>query len=157
MGQLHTTGPSAQEAPVATKIKIIAASDFLEVTADGTINLSTSQQLLVDIAKTEQPPADYDLLVDFRHAHSELSTLDVYQLAKQLFEHGDTFRRKVALLVRAGLGFDRASFFETCSRNRGFSVNAFTDYETALRWLLSAEDAPEAETASTGTRAGDLA
>jgi len=139
---------------MATKIKIISPADFLEITPDGVINLATSRQLLVDIARTEQPPADYDLLVDFRHAHSQISILDVYQLAAELTTHGDTFRRKMALLVTEGTGFDRASFFETCSHNRGFAVNAFTDYENALRWLLSADDTPDASPASTDTQAG---
>ena len=87
-------------------------------------------------------PIDYELLVDFRDTQSNLSTLDLYQLANELCQHGDTFRRKVALLVLPGVNFSRASFFETCSHNRGFSVNAFMDYEKAMRWLLS-PDLPE--------------
>jgi hypothetical protein len=128
---------------MATTIKIITASDFLEVTVDGTLNIATSRQLLADIAKTEHPPADYELLVDFRNTQSELSITDIYQLAGELFQHGDTFRRKVALLVLPGVNFDHASFFETCTHNRGFSINAFTDYENAMRWLLSEEILPD--------------
>jgi hypothetical protein len=124
---------------MATKIKIITAGDFLEVTTDGIINITTSRQLLVDIAKADHHPVDYDLLVDFRDTQSHLSTVDVYQLAAELCQHGDTFRRKVALLVVPGINFDHARFFETCSHNRGFSVNAFTDYEKAMRWILSAK------------------
>ena len=125
---------------MATKIKVITGTDFLEVTAEGVINLETSRQLLADIARSEQPPVDYELLVDFRDTHSHLSIIDVYELAAELVDHGDTFRRKVALLVDPGVNFNHASFFETCSHNRGFAVHAFTDYEKAMRWLLSAED-----------------
>ena len=127
---------------MATKIKLITAKDFLEVTPEGMINLTTSRQLLVDVAKAEQPPADYELLVDFRDAQGHLSITDVYELAAELGQHGDTFRRHVALLVLPGVNFDRANFFVTCSHNRGFSVNAFTDYEKAMRRALSAEDPP---------------
>jgi len=128
---------------VAAKIKVITGTDFLEVTAEGVINLTTSRQLLVDIAKAEQLPVDYELLIDFRDTQNQLSILDVYQLAAELAQHGDTFRRKAALLVLPGINFDRASFFETCSHNRGFAVHSFTDYEKAMRWLLSAEDLPD--------------
>ena len=124
---------------MATKIKIIPSRDFIEITTDGIINLTTSRKLLVDIAKAEHNLPDYELLIDFRDTENALSITDVYQLAAELFQHGDTFRRKVALLVTPGLNFDRASFFETCSHNRGFSVNAYTDYEKALRWILSPE------------------
>jgi hypothetical protein len=128
---------------MATKIKIITPSDFLEVTPEGIINLDTSKELLIDIAKADPHPADYELLVDFRNTQCDLSIVEVYKLSEELVRHGNTFRRKVALLVLPGVNFDRAKFFETCSRNRGFSINAYMDYENAIRWLLSADDLPD--------------
>jgi hypothetical protein len=125
---------------MATKVKIILAKDFLEVTPDGIINIATSRQLLVDIAKAGHYPVDYELLVDFRDTEGRLSTTDLYQLASELSKYGDTFRRKVALLVTPGINFDQAIFFETCSHDRGFSIEAFTDYEKAIRWILSSID-----------------
>lgn len=122
---------------MATKIKIVTTNDFLEVTPDGIINMTTSSQLLVDIAKAEHLPVDYDLLIDFRDTEWDMSTVDLYQLAKELTLHGDTFRRKVAILVLPGVNFDSASFLETTSSNRGFEVNAFTNFESALRWFLA--------------------
>jgi hypothetical protein len=127
---------------MATKIKIISAGEFLEVTPDGIIDITTSKQLLADIAKAENSPADHELLVDFRDTQSHLSVLDIYQLASELYKYGNTFRRKVALLVASGVSFDQAQFFETCSKNIGFSINAFTDYEEAMRWILTTEDLP---------------
>lgn len=41
---------------MATKIKIITTGEFLEVTPSGTIDITTSRQLLVEIVRTEQPP-----------------------------------------------------------------------------------------------------
>jgi len=125
---------------MATKIKIITARDFLEVTTEGIINIDTSRQLLIDIAKAEQSPADYELLVDFRDTLNKLSIMDVYQLAAELYRHGNAFRRKIALLVVPGINFEHARFFENCSRNQGFRVNAFTDYEKAMRWIISKEE-----------------
>lgn len=142
---------------MATKIKIITGTDFIEVTPEGAINLTTSKKLLTTIARAENTPADYELLIDFRETQSNLSVLsvlDVYQLTAELILHGDTFRRKVALLVLPGIDFDRASFFETCSHNRGFSVNAFMDYEKAIRWLLST-DLPEDNVPPNKADAGD--
>ena len=125
---------------MATKIKVILAKDFLEITPDGIINIATSRQLLVDIAKAGHYPVDYELLVDFRETEGRLSIGDLYQLASELGKYGDTFHRKVALLVTPGTNFDQASFFETCSHNRGFSIDAFTDYEKAIHWILSSID-----------------
>ncbi|MBK7702187.1 MAG: hypothetical protein IPI34_04465 [bacterium] len=125
---------------MATKIKIVTTGDFLEITPEGVIDMATSRQLLVDIAKADRHPVDFDLLIDFRDTQWRMSTFDLYQLASELFAHGDTFRRKVALLVHEGATFDAAAFLETCSHNRGFSVDAFTDFESAMRWFLIPED-----------------
>lgn len=124
---------------MATQIKVIPARDFIEVTTDGVINITTSRQLLTEIAEAGHQQDDDTLLVDFRDTQCELSVIDVYQLAAELSLHGSAFRRKVALLVLPGFNFNRASFFETCSHNRGFSIYAYTDYEKALRWLLDTE------------------
>jgi len=125
---------------MATKIKIVTIREFIKVTPEGIIDMSSSRQLLIDIAKAERSPVDYDLLVDFRDSNWKMSTIDIYQLASELWEHGDTFRGKVALLVMPGVDFDTASFLETCSHNRGFLIDAFTDYETAIRWFLFEKD-----------------
>ena len=124
---------------MTTKINIVTARDFIEITTHGIINLTTSRKLLADIAQAEHQHEYYELLVDFRDTQSELSTVDVYELAAELIQHGDTFRRKVALVVTPGRNYDHASFFETCSHNRGFLVNAYTEYEEALRWILTPE------------------
>ena len=127
---------------MATKIKLITTSDFLEVMPGGGIDLNVSRQRLLDVARSEQPPADYELLVDFRDTPYPLSLFEMTELASELCQRGDTFRRKVALLVLPGIRFDQASFFETYSLSHGFSVNSFTDCETAMRWMLLAEEAP---------------
>ena len=128
---------------MATKIKVITAKDFLEVTPDGIINLATSRQLLVEIARAEQLPVDYELLIDFRHTQCELKTLEMYELAGEICQQGDTFRGKVALLVHPGADFNRAAFFEKCLRRRRFSINAFTNYEKSMRWLLRTKKMPD--------------
>lgn len=140
---------------MATKIKIVTTVDFIEVTPEGTIDITTSKQLLVDIAKAEYKPVDYDLLIDFRDTQWEMSITNMYQLASELTKYGDTFRRKVAVLVLPGINFDRARFLETCSHNRGFSVDAFTDFETAMRWLMASQDASNKRTPPGKADAGD--
>jgi hypothetical protein len=92
---------------------------------------------------------------DFRDTKWHMSTLDLYQLASELTHRDDTFHRRVALLVFPGDAFDSAAFFETCSHNRGFAVDAFIDFESAIRWLLSAEDAPNNDTPPAKVEAGD--
>jgi hypothetical protein len=127
---------------MATKIKLIMASEFLEVTPEGVIDLNPSRQRLLDVARSDQPPADYELLVDFRDTPYPLSTFEMTELASELCQRGDTFHWKVALLVPPGLHFDQASFFATYALSHSLFVNAFTDCETAMRWMLLVEETP---------------
>ena len=67
---------------MATKIKIVTTGDFLEVTPEGIINITTSRQLLVDIARAGHRPVDYDLLIDFRDTKWHMSIVDLYRTGR---------------------------------------------------------------------------
>jgi hypothetical protein len=124
---------------MVSKFKNISTTDFLEVTSDGIVNVTTTRKLLAEIAKAHQNQSDYEMVVDLRGTESHMSVIEVYQLAAELCQHGDTFRRKVALIVTPGHNYERACFFETCSFNRGFMIKAYSDYEEAIRWILKAK------------------
>ena len=137
---------------MATKIKIVTTKDFLEVTPGGVIDIDSSRRLLVEISRSEEKPVDYDLLIDFRDTTWNMSTFELYHLGSVLTDYGDTFRRKVAILVLPGVTFDKASFLETCSHNQGFQVDAFSDYESAIRWLLSSSTSSDTNASAAGTQ-----
>ena len=140
---------------MATKIKFIVTRDFLDVTPDGNINITTSRKLFADIAKAEDHAVDCELLIDLRDTKSLASIFDVYQIEADPSQHGDTpTNRRVALLVLPGTSFDRAGLFEAGPNDRGCSVNAFTDYEKATRWALSEEDLQDSKLPSNVVNAG---
>lgn len=141
---------------MATKIKFIVTREFLDVSPDGNINISTSRKLLADIVKAKHRQIDYELLIDLRDTQSSASIFDVYQIEADPCQHGDASAdRRVALLVRPGASFDRAGLFETGPNDRGCSVNAFTDYGEATRWALSEEDSQDNNLPSSVVDAGD--
>ena len=43
--------------------------------------------------------------------------------------------KKIAVLVSGHLSFDHAHFLELCANNRGASLKAFDEYESANKWL----------------------
>jgi len=47
----------------------------------------------------------------------------------------------IAFLFLPGADFDDAGFLETCSKNKGMSVDIFSDFEDAIHWFFSTEDA----------------
>ncbi|MBN2185581.1 MAG: hypothetical protein JW746_09660 [Candidatus Krumholzibacteriota bacterium] len=125
---------------MAGKVKIIRARDFLNIDADGILDFEMSKEILIKIALAKKPPADFEVLIDLRDAELDLSTMDVWYLVDELGKHHEAFQRKMALLTSSGSAFDRVEFFETCAVNRGFEVEAFTDFEEAINWLFPAEE-----------------
>ncbi len=89
------------------------------------------------MASIAEPPADYEILLDIRQAYGNANFSDVYELAAELGRHREAFRNKIAILARNDRQFDNAQFMELCARNRGFQLQAFTDFEETIDWLAT--------------------
>lgn len=122
---------------MATKIMIIRSVDYLSVNDNGTIEFEESKRTLSDIVEAKRPPADYEILLDFRRTQWILSTDEIFALTKVLVDKPDSFRDKIALLLLPGVSFDSAQFKELCSENKGVTVQTFTNYEDAVQWFYS--------------------
>lgn len=119
------------------KLQIIKGGDLIKSTASGVLDLKASVEGLVQIAAIGAELRGYNVLIDLRDANSTLSTSDIFELANNLVEYGDTFRRKTALLGRENKENDQSAFFENVAHNRGFNVKGFTEFEDAITWLSS--------------------
>lgn len=120
---------------MATKIKIIRSVDYLSVTDDGTIEFEESKKRLHEMAEPKRPPADYEILLDFRRTQWVLSTEEIFSLVQALINAPDSFRDKIALLVLPGVNFDRTCFEELCADTKGIDVRTFSNYEDAIQWF----------------------
>ncbi len=118
------------------KLKIIGVHEFMEVQQDGRFDPEAAKQMLVDIAAAMPPPADYEILIDLRQAEWRLSGPEIWDVVAELAVHPDAFRERMALLTLPGTGFDHAERVEICARARGRKVQAFTNFEEAIRWLF---------------------
>jgi hypothetical protein len=120
---------------VATKIKIIRSVDYLSVMDDGTIDFEESRELLKKLAEPKRPPADYEILLDFRRTQWILSTEEIFGLIRSLLNFPDSFRDKIALLVLPGVNFDKPAFMEMCESYTDITIGTFTNYEDAIHWF----------------------
>lgn len=120
---------------MATKIKIIRSVDYLTVNDDGTIDFDESRKALAALAKPKRPPADYELLLDFRRTQWILSTDEIYTLILAIINVPNSFRDKTALLLLPGVNFNSAYFQELCKENKGIEVRPFSNYEDAIQWF----------------------
>ena len=116
-------------------IRVIHAHEFLRATADGRLDLEESKRALVEIASASPPSEHYDVLVDTRGAHSEMTVTDLLDLASQLHKVRKSFTRKTALVVPRDR-LDHAEFFAARAEDRGFRVSAFTSLGDAMTWLI---------------------
>jgi len=125
---------------MATKFKLIRSIEYIHSSSEGEIDFEKSKELLSEIAKAKKPPADYDIILDFRRSQLNMTTYQIYKFAKGLSEIKDAFKDKIAVLVLPGLDFDKAEFLEYCSNQRGLNVEVFTNYENAIEWFYTKDD-----------------
>jgi hypothetical protein len=123
---------------MASDIRVIRPHEFLKSTEDGRLDLEESKRLLAEIALASPRSKHYDILVDTRTAHSEMTVADLLDLSSGLHRVRTSFAGRTALVVpRERL--DHAEFFADCAEDRGFEVSAFTSLGDAMTWLIDAE------------------
>jgi hypothetical protein len=118
-------------------IRIISARDFLKATPTFHVDLETSKQFFLKLARENAAPRQYDLLIDLRGTTGELSLPEIAEVVQVLIEHRDSFRSKIAILTTPGVKFENAKFGALYAGNRGFQIAAFTDFEETINWLTS--------------------
>jgi hypothetical protein len=124
------------EGEMVTDIRIIHAHDFIRATPEGKLDFEKSRKLLTEIASASGPLVDYNVILDTRKAHTEMSVAELWHLAAEISNVRKVFTRKTAVLCPIK-EFDHAAFFALCAKNRGLKIQAFTPYEDAMEWLIA--------------------
>jgi hypothetical protein len=124
-----------KETIMPVDIRVIHAQDFVRATPEGELDFETSKEALIEIASATAHLVDYEILLDTRKAHVQMSVTDLWYLAAELSNLRNVFSRKIAVLCPVE-HFDDAAFFALCSKNRGFRIEAFASFEDAMDWLI---------------------
>ena len=127
-----------QPDPAPPHVKVIHGRDFVRAQPAGDLHIEDSLRLLLDIAAAAAKLKEHDVVLDMRHVDSHLSAADLWTLAHKLTEYREVFTRKTAVLCPLER-FDKARFFAMSAENHGFNIRAFTDYESAMEWILFEE------------------
>jgi hypothetical protein len=114
------------------------ASGVIYVTLFGAIDKSAMDDLTAQTLRLVQQHACYRVLADLRRASSAVSTIDLFQRARETAQHVSSANipssYKRALIV--GENLEDPRFYETVSQNREQQVKVFRDVEEAKRWLM---------------------
>jgi hypothetical protein len=130
---------------VPANVKVIQATEFIRATPEGTAYIEKAEQLLREIADAGAGLEGFHVLVDTRRVAGALTAVELWYLADKLSHYRRTFGNKTAILCPVEK-FDHSRFFALCAENKGFNVQAFTDYEHAMEWLLEGDEpAPRTE------------
>lgn len=121
-----------------TNIQIIHTQDFIRTAPNGALDLTASRDLLKDLVTQFDTAGQYHVLVDTRGAEVRLSIINIFELGVALAAEPALARQKVAILVPFEAK-GKAEFFETVGINRGANLKVFTDFETAITWLIMKE------------------
>ena len=125
-----------------TNVAIVHTSDFIRATADGRLDLDLSRKLLVGVVSATQSAGEHNVLIDTRAAApTRLSRTDLWKLGVAAGTKPALARGRVALLVPVDKQ-DDAEFFESVARLEGANVRAFSDFESAIAWLILREQSP---------------
>jgi hypothetical protein len=122
-----------------TNIAIIETRDFIRARPDGALDLDASRELLVEVVSATRRAGEHSVLIDTRAAPlTRLSRTDLWTLGVAAGTQPALARGRVALLVPLDKQ-DDAEFFESVARLEGANVRAFSDFESAISWLIMRE------------------
>ena len=119
--------------------RVVPIDGVLRLTLNGTVDLSASRALLLDIARDAELQS-HGLLIDFRVSEGDMTYRDVHELVGVLTEHSDSFTQRIALLEHYSDRFEKAQFFQAYATERGFKIRAFVNEPAAVAWLEEGED-----------------
>ncbi len=117
-------------------IEIVKARDFLKTTARGELDLKKCKELLNKIVEKAIKHNKHHILIDIRGTSSpKMGTIELYSLVAEMEKYKDVLNNKMVILDDDDENYNKVEFIEMCAKNRGFSINAVTDYEEAINWL----------------------
>ena len=129
------------------ELQIIRANEFIRMGATGHFDLPASKAALANLAVACQKRGINQALMDLRALRPGpkpvFSPADLFELVNTFREVGFTKQLRLAILYQSD-PHHRARLFAFISTLRGWTVQAFSDFERAIMWLSKGKDAPSA-------------
>lgn len=127
------------------ELQIIRAQEFIRLGPKGHFDLKTSKAVLANLARACCKRGINQALIDLRALHPGakpvFSPNDLVVLVNTFHEVGFTHKQRLAVLYGSD-PHHRARLFAFIAKLRGWSVQAFDDFEHAMLWLSHADETP---------------
>lgn len=116
-------------------IKHIEKPRYLHLELSSMWSQDDSRQIISQISSRLSPGHNGRVLIDAREQFHAMSTLAVYNEARELATK--LLGNKIRVAILASRDIDQPSrFFETVARNRGIDLRVFNALNEAVDWLM---------------------
>jgi len=133
------------------ELQIIRASEFVKLGAHGHFDLAASKVALAELATACHKRGINQALLDLRALHPGpkpvFTPADLLELVSTFREIGFTHELRLAILYQSD-PHHRARLFAFISTLRGWTVQAFSDFEKAIMWLSQGNETPAGDVRS---------
>ncbi len=137
------------------ELQIIRAAEFIRWGAQGHFDLAASKVALAELVRACRKRGIDQALMDLRELRPGptpvFSRSDLIALVNTFHEIGFTHRQRLAILYQSD-PHHRARLFAFLSTVRGWTVQAFGDFEEALLWLSSGQESRAKAKLATGAK-----
>jgi hypothetical protein len=107
---------------------------IIAVKVEGTIDVESEEKLRNEILESIEKYSCRLLLLDLNKVEIGLSTFEIYDIPRKYMEQSIPRNNKIAVLY-AGSESRDLNFYETVTRNAGYDVMLFSEYDAAMKWL----------------------
>jgi hypothetical protein len=118
------------------ELQVFHAGEFVRVGGRGQFDLAASCAALAELIRACKRRGLHRALLDVRDAQANLNPTELASIVNTFREIGFTHDQCLAI-VHSGDPHHRARTFAFISRMRGWTVQAFGDFDEAVRWLSS--------------------
>ena len=131
-------------------LQIIRAHEFIRLDAHGHLDFEGSRAVFKVLAQTCQKRGLTRAMLDVRNMRASLTPTELAMLVGDFCALGFSRQQRLALLHSTEQDC-RANLFALISHSRGWTVEAFDSFESALDWLALNDAAGEERTPSSST------
>lgn len=107
---------------------------IISAKVEGTINVESEEKLRNEILESMEKNRCRFVLLDLNDVEIGLSTFEIYDIPRKYMEKSVSRSNKIAVLYPESQSRD-FNFYETVSRNAGYDVMLFSEYDAAMKWL----------------------
>ena len=118
-------------------LSILPDHKIVRITAKGKYSIGDIKRLIEIVTRDKDYRPDYNSLIDIREVRYTPVVSEIMDFSSFIGTVKESFKAKVALLVRGEVLYNLFTLSSRLSRQKGINVYIFNDHEKAEEWIRS--------------------